>query len=297
MKKVVALLVIAVCVLILAAAFYATTSRVVNPDGSVFIANFNRALYGDNITGGNLTLVNPTSSKIEGLQLTVEVDGSTILIENLRSTSTVTVHDLNNHSFPFSLTDNFTLISLDANQTKSFQFNLANQTRTLTVYSQHLIKIYLSKDKPGDVINGETFTMKQEKAYLQILNYSTIEHSNDTWHRYYNQANARYEYVNDNPNFYQQYHHNTGATLEANSFQWAQTLNQIGETYFNITVHNNSTFPVNDISFSAGETVNQQSLTASAVLDKPLQPNETCIIPVSLTAVPRYGYASGNIDK
>jgi hypothetical protein len=125
----------------------------------------------------------------------------------------------------------------------------------------------------GDIINGQSFTIPQEKAYLQITGYSSIEHDNETWHEYFNTTTNRVEYVNDQPNFYQQSHN--FFPLDPNSYNWAKALNQIGEHYFNVTIHNNCSFPVKEIAlFSGGGSVK------FALPDYVLQPNETYILPM-----------------
>ena len=117
----------------------------------------------------------------------------------------------------------------------------------------------------------------QEKAYLQITGYSSIEHDNNTWHEYFNSTTNRYEYVNDQPNFYQQYHHSAFFPLDPSSYNWAKSMNQLGEHYFNVTVYNNSTFSVNGIAlFSASGSV------AFAFPDYVLHSNETYTFPVQV---------------
>jgi hypothetical protein len=98
----------------------------------------------------------------------------------------------------------------------------------------------------------------------------------NTWHEQYNINKNRQEYINDQPNFYQQYHHSAYYPMESTSFNWAKNLNQIGEHYFNVTVFNNSTFPVVKVAFYLGE-----GGVAFALPDKIIQPNETYVLPVA----------------
>jgi hypothetical protein len=194
---------------------------------------------------------------------------------------------------PFDFADNFTAITIEPNQTRSIQFTFAYPE--ITLFSQHTVKLYLSQNNLGDVINGQSFTILQRKAYLQILAYSPIQHDNDTWHEHFNSAKNRYEYVNDQPNFFQRSNPYRYFPLEPNSYNWAKTLNQIGENYFNVTVCNNNTFPVKTAMFFGGSSIDEQSSLASALLDGVLQPNETCVIAVSSLAIPAYSYASGDL--
>ena len=56
-----------------------------------------------------------------------------------------------------------------------------------------------------------------------------------------------------------------------------KTLNQLGEHYFNVTIFNNSSFPVKGIAFFGGE-----GSAAFALPDKILQPNEIYTFPVQV---------------
>jgi hypothetical protein len=143
-------------------------------------------------------------------------------------------------------------------------------------FSSHIFRFYLTQNSLGDKINGQSFTTPQEKAYLQITGYSSIEHSNNTWHEYFNSTTNRYEYINDQPNFYQQNHN--FFPLDPSSYNWAKSLNQIGEHYFNITIFNNSTLTVDKVEVNLGG-----GGVAFASFDKILQPNETYVIPVAVS--------------
>jgi hypothetical protein len=284
-------------VIVVSSAFAYVSVQNVNANGSnknaLFIASFSPDIYGDNISGGNITLVNPSNKNFDNLQLTAIVDDSPVAVTNLHSTRMIYVHDPRNQTMPFDFADNFTEITIEPNQTRSIQFTFAYPE--ITLFSQHTVKLYLSQNNLGDVINGQSFTILQRKAYLQILVYSSIQHDNDTWHEHFNSAKNRNEYVNDQPNFFQKSNPSRYFPLEPNSYNWAKTLNQIGENYFNVTVCNNNTFPVKTAMFSGGPSVDGQSYLASALLNDALQPNETCVIPVSLLAFPAYSYASGDL--
>ena len=78
------------------------------------------------------------------------------------------------------------------NETISLLFGILDRDTFLSyfgdaqidTFSSHVIKFYVSQNKFSDLINGQSFTIPQKKAYLQILGYSSIEHSNDAWHEY-----------------------------------------------------------------------------------------------------------------
>jgi hypothetical protein len=275
----------------------------------LFIASFNSEPYGNHVYSGNFTLVNSSNKTFEGLQLTVKVDDAWVAIKDLRSTRIFNAHDSQNHSFTGNFPEYFTEIDIEPNQNKSIQFTFADSN--ITLFSQHVVTLYLSQGTSGDEINGQSFIIPQEKAYLQIVGYSSIEHSEDTWHEYYNRAKLRYGYVNDQPNFYQQYHQSEYFPLEPDSYNWAKSLNQIGEHYFNVTVFNNNTFPVQAVTLFAG-TPNGDGWTAYASPDKILQPNETYIFPVAVSGenwwsaenvnqlgnfYPGHNYASGDLTS
>ena len=273
-----------------------------NPDqNSLFIASFHPILYGNIIRGGNITLVNPTNRYFDNLQLTAKVDDLNITITYLRETITCNAYDVRNESIQVTLPHNLTEISIEPYQNKSIQFNFADSD--ITVFSPHEVKLYILHNTLGDIIDGQSFMIPQKKAYIQIIGYSSIEHSNNTWHEYFNTTTNRYEYINDQPNFYQQIHN--FFPLTPSSYDWAKSLNQIGEHYFNVTVFNNSSFPVKAIALFSGE-----SFVAFALPDKILQPNENCTFPVQAAGenwwsvenvyhlsnfFPAYAYVSGDL--
>ena len=51
---------------------------------SLFIASFSPEIYGNNVTGGNIILVNPTSRYFDNLTLTAKVDDSKLIVPSLR---------------------------------------------------------------------------------------------------------------------------------------------------------------------------------------------------------------------
>jgi hypothetical protein len=259
-------------------------SLVNNSDqNGLFIASFSPVTVGSSVTGGSIVLVNPTNKNYENLTLSIRIDDSELIVPILRLVKPLPVEE------PFSnYSILITQISIEPNQNETIQLYLydPSQNETAKLYqtmvdvqtfSSHVFRFYITQNTFGDTVNGQPLTIPQEKAYLQIINYSSIEHDNNTWHEYFNSATNRYEYINDQPNFYQQYHHSAYYPMEPNSYNWAKTLNQLGEHYFNVTVFNNSSFPVKGIALFGGE-----GFVAFALPDKILQPNEIYTFPVQV---------------
>jgi len=239
----------------------------------LFIVSFNPVTVGSKVTGGSIVLANPTNNNFENLTLTVRIDDSELITPILRLWMRPTVP--------------ITQISIAPSQNETIQLYLFDPDKNeppfyetivnIQTFSSHVFKFYITKTNFGDVINGQSFTIPQQRAYLQITGYSLIEHSNDTWHEYFNSTTNRYEYINDQPNFYQQYHRSAFFPLDPSSYNWAKSLNQIGEHYFNVTVFNNNTFPVEKVTLHFGEGGVEEALH-----DKILQPNEMYVFPVAV---------------
>jgi hypothetical protein len=260
-------------------------SLVNNSDqNGLFIASFSPVTIGSNVTGGSIVLVNPTNKNYENLTLSVRIDDSGLIVPILRLVKPLPVEEpFSNYSVPI------TQISIEPNQNETIQLYLfdPSQNETAKLYqtmvdvqtfSSHVFRFYITQNTFGDIVNGQPLTIPQEKAYLQIIGYSSIEHDNNTWHEYFNSSIKKYEYVNDQPNFYQQYYQSRFFPLDPSSYKWAKMLNQLGEHYFNVTVYNNNTFPVKGITvFGGGGSV------ASALTDKALQPGETYAFPVQVS--------------
>jgi hypothetical protein len=240
----------------------------------LLIASFDPVTIGSKVTGGSIVLANPTDKNFENLTLTIRIDDSELITPILRLLMRPTVP--------------ITQISIGSSQNETIQLYLFDPDKNeppfyetivdVQTFSSHVFEFYVTKTTLGDVINGQSFTILQQKAYLQITGYSLIEHSNDTWHEYFNSTTNRYEYINDQPNFYQQYHRSAFFPLDPSSYNWAKSLNQIGEHYFNVTVFNNNTFPVEKVTLNFGD-----GGVEGALNDKILQPNETYVFPVAVS--------------
>jgi hypothetical protein len=279
------ILIVTLLVLTIVAILFAerlNISSVNNSDqNGLFIASFSPVTIGNNVTGGSVVLVNPTNKNYENLTLSIRIDGSELIVPILRLVKPLPVEEpFSNYSVPI------TQISIEPNQNETIQLFLFDPSQNDTAklyqtmmnvqtFSSHVFRFYITQNTFGDIVNGQSLTVPQEKAYLQITSYSPIEHSNNTWHEYFNSTTNRYEYINDQPNFYQQYHNSAYYPMEPNSYNWAKTLNQLGEHYFNVTVFNNSSFPVKGIALFGRE-----GSAEFALPDKILQPKEIYTFPV-----------------
>lgn len=269
-------------------------------DNGLILKSFSALTYGDNITGGTLVISNPTQRAFENLTLNLRIDDSQPITPYLRLVMPLSADPpFANYSVPI------TNLSIDPDQNLTLQVLLYNPDQntpafyntslTAQTYSPHVIAVYLTQSTFGDIIDGQTFTVLQQKAYLQIVGYSPVEHSQSTWHLYFNTSTQREEYINDQPNYLQTYSQSY-YPLDNFSYIWAKAFNQIGEHYFNVTVFNNSTFTVNRIAVTI-----DNGGTAYAHIDKVLQPNETYSFPLSIAPDAVIDYkpvessASGNI--
>lgn len=269
-------------------------------ENSLSIVSFTPSTIGSNVTGGSFVLVNPTNNYFENLTLAVKIDDSEPVLPFLRLPQQLPFYPFDRYNVPITKL----LIGPSENETIQFYLYDPSQGETAGLYhtmvnvqtfSSHVFRFYVTQSIFGDVVNGQSLTIPQEKGYLQVTGVSSIEHDNDTWHEYLNSSTNRYEYINDQPNFCQQYYRSAFYPMEPNSYNWAKMLNQLDESYFNVTVFNNNTFPVKGITLFGGSTLIEQSYLASAHLDDVLQPNETYVFPVPSLVLPSYAYVSGDL--
>jgi len=257
----------------------------------------------EGITEGNIVLVNPTSNSLSNLSMTIQVDSSEIIVPSLRlwySNHTVYVpnslmqsehiyEDMENFSTPI------TSISIEPNQKETI--SLSFPSPETFQFSSHNLTIYISQNNFGDIINGQSLTVPQTEAYLKVVGYSAVEFDGNTYHEYFNSTLNDYVYVNDNPNFCQRYF-NYSWEIYATNYHLASHMNMLDETYFNVTVFNNNTFPVNSVTLlgqipSRGSYMNWWG----ALIDYVMQPNETYVFPVPETELPYYGYVTGYVTN
>jgi hypothetical protein len=257
----------------------------------------------EGITLGNIVLVNPTSNSFSNLNMTIQVDGSEIIVPNLSLWySNYTVYTPNSflqslHIYEdmINFSTPITSISIEPNQNETISLIFPSQDTFR--FSSHNLTIYISQNSFGDIINGQSLTIPQTEAYLQVVSYSSIVFDNNTYSKHFSWTRNTYVYVNDNPNFLQRYFNRTWE-IGTGNYGMASRMNVLGERYFNVTVFNNNTFPVNSVAL-VGQIPSRGSYMDSwrALIDYVMQPNETYVFPVGETELPNYAYATGYITN
>lgn len=285
---------------ILGTVLFAANSMYMSKDkkpAGVFVASYIPGWHEGSNTQGSIVLVNPTGNEYSNITLIAQIDGVEINNASLRlwdNNFTVNVpHSLIDNMDLFYAMKNYsspiTSISIKPNQnvTVSLNFTASESYR----FNSHNLTVYLTKDGFGDLINGQSLTIPPTETYLQVVKLSPVQYDNDTFHLYYD------EYRNDNPNFLQQYRNRT-ITIGSSNYRLAAKINVLGEYYFNVTVHNNSSFPVNSVMLF-GQLPDRGGYVGSwgAKLDIGLQPGESYLFPVGERALPINAYATGYITS
>ncbi len=165
------------------------------------------------VTEGNIVLVNPTSNSFSNLTLAIQVDNSDVINPSLglwdsnyelNSPNTFFQseelwRDMQNFSTPI------TSITIGPNQKANISLSIPSSISFS--FSSHNLKIYVSQNNFGDIINGQLLIVPQTEAYLQIVNFSVVESDEGTYHQYYNNTlNSNMVAVAYNPNFYHRYY-------------------------------------------------------------------------------------------
>ncbi len=197
--------------------------------------------------GGNIILVNPTSNSFSNLTLAVQLDSSDVINPSLslwnsnyelNSPNTYVQseelwHDMPNFSTPI------TSINIGPNQKENISLSIPSSM--WFPFSSHNLKIYVSQNSFGDIINGQLLIVPQTEAYLQIANLSAIESNAGTYHEYYNSTlKSDMVTVAYNPNFYQRYHNISQHEVYSEVFGMMRSSpledGQFDATYLNVTV-------------------------------------------------------------
>ncbi len=248
-------------------------------------------------TEGNIVLLNPTISSFSNLTLAIQVDNSDVINPNLglwnsnyELTSPNTFlqseelwHDMQNFSTPI------TSINIGPNQKENISLSIPSSISF--PFSSHNLKIYVSQNNFGDIINGQLLIVPQTEAYLQILNFSAVESDEGTYHQYYNNTlNSNMVSVAYNPNFYQRYHNISEYDIYADNFGIMHHMGATDYTYRNVTVFNNNTFPVNSVT-----VFGQKPYRTEALIDYTIQPSETYLFPVLDDVARTYAYVTGYV--
>jgi hypothetical protein len=253
------------------------------------------------ITEGNIVLANPTNNSLNDLNMTIQVDSSETIVPSLRlwdsnytlntpdsfMQSVYLFEDLQNFSTPI------TSISIEANQNETI--SLVFPSPESFQFSNHSLTIYVSKYTFGDIINGQLLIVPQTQAYLQLVKYGSVE-TDDTYHLHYDASYGEDMMILDNPNFFQRYHNETGHPIYPDLYGLARAMDVLGDTYFNVTVFNNSTFPVDSVALQ-GQISFRGNYTNhwGALIDYVMQPNETYLFPVAEHELPSYAYVTGYV--
>ncbi len=254
-------------------------------------------------TMGNIILVNPTSSSFSNLSLSIQIDSSETINPLLRLwDSNYMLKEPNS-----SIQSDYIIEDIQKFSTQITSFNIGpNQKESICLdfptsiwfqFYSHNLKISVSQNSFGDIINGQSLVVPQTEAYLQIVNFGAIESDKGTYHQYYNSTlQSEMVTIACNPNFYQRYYNISEYDVYSGNFGLTHDMGSTDGTYFNVTVFNNSTFPVNSITLfgqipSRGSYVNSWA----ALRDYTMQPNETYLFPVSSTDFPSFAYVSGYI--
>ena len=232
------------------------------------------------VSEGNITLVNPTDNAFNNLNVTIRLDDSNLLCYSNYSVSWENAVAFLKYSLPQT-------INIEPHQNKTISIFFASLDSF--GFSSHKIQIYVSQNNFGDIINGQSLDIPQTMAYLKVLSYSQVESDYNTFHKYGNVFRL------DNPNFLQRYSNGIKEIGSANYYM-AADMGILGMTYYNVTIANNSTFPVTHVTlhdlsmhhadFGCGQTYYQV-----------IQPNETLLFPVGQKTIPSNGYVTGYITN
>lgn len=305
-KAVVAVLVIVLCVVLVAILLLAAKpdAVLVNENRpSLYIASYSPGLSESSHIDGNIVLVNPSSNVYSNLSLAIQLDNyetfkpalrvwDTNYTPNAPTSLIQSAHiyrDMLNYSTPT------TTINLEPYQNLTLWLNLTSPREFR--FDPHKLTIFLTQHDFGDLINGQSFMLPQTQVYLEIKSFSSVHSDNDTYHKYFSSSQSRYVYRNDNPNFCQRYR-NQSWEIGVGNYGMAADMGVLGVRYFNVTVHNNSTFPVNSITlFGQLSNGGNHTFDWRAISSYVLQPGETYLFPVSEKELPSNAYATGYITK
>jgi hypothetical protein len=256
---------------------------------------------GGGLTEGNIVLANPTSNSLANLTMTIKVDNSDTIIPSLRLWDSNYTLNTPTSFFQslllFEDMENFssiiTSISIEPNQKETI--SVVFPSPESFQFGNHSLTIYVSKNNFGDIINGQLLVVPQTEAYLQIVNFSAIESDQGTYHQYYNSTlESNMVTVAYNPNFYQRYHNISEYDYYADNFGIMHYMGALDYSYFNVTVFNNNTFPVNSVTlFGQIQSRGTYRNGWNALIDYVMQPNETYLFPVAQTELPSHSYATG----
>lgn len=306
-KAAIAVLVIVLCVvLIVVLLIVAEPDAVLINENQprLYVSSYTPGLSESSHIDGNIVLVNPSSNAYSNLSLSIQLDTYEIFKPTIRvwdtnytlNTPTSLIQSAHLYRDMLYYSTPITTINLEPNQNLTLWLNLTSQGTTIR-FDPHKLTIFLTQQDFGDLINGQSFTLPQTEVYLEIKSFSSVHSDNDTYHKYFSSSQNRYVYRNDNPNFCQRYR-NWSWEIGTANYGMAAEMGVLGVRYFNVTVHNNSTFPVNNIKlFGQLPSAGNYTFTWPAISDYILQPGETYLFPVGEKELPTNAYATGYITN
>jgi hypothetical protein len=294
----IALAIVILCVILIAVLF---ATKPNDDYTSLYVASYIHGPWNDNTAEGNIVLVNPTSNSYSNLTLAIQIDSSEIINPILRlwdsnytlNTPNSFLQSVNMYQDMVNFSTPIASINIEPNQNETISLSFPSPYEFR--FSAHNLTIYLSQHSFGDIINGQLLTIPQAEAYLQIVSYSSVVTDYDTYHKYFSWTRNTYVYRNDNPNFLQRYF-NRSWEIGTGNYGMASRMGVLSETYFNVTVYNNNTFPVNSITL-VGQIPNQDIPfnNGRALIDYVIHPDETYVFPVGESRLPTYAYATGYV--
>ncbi len=250
-------------------------------------------------TQGNIVLVNPTSNSYSNLNLSIRFDISEIISPTLKLwdsnytlktpnsffESVKMLQDIQNFSTP--------IISINIEPNRKENISLSIQSQISFGFSSHNLTIYVSQNNFGDIINGQSLTVPQAQAYLQIVNFRAVESDEGTYRQYYDSTQkSNMVTIAYNPNYYQRYHNISKYDIYAENFGLMHHMGALDYTYRNVTVFNNNTFPLNSVTVFW-----QEPYRSGGLMDYAIQPGETYLFPILDYVLPSYAYVTGYVTN
>ncbi|NLF89547.1 hypothetical protein GX563_12090 [Candidatus Bathyarchaeota archaeon] len=270
---------------------------------SLVVTSYTPASYGNNSTQGNIVLVNLTNNTYADLSLAIKIDGSEIINPTMRlwaddyqiKAPNSYLQSLDMYQLMLNSTTPISTICIGANQTLTM--SLSYPCVDTFQFSSHDLTVYLSQDQFGDRLDGQVIIIPQTEAYLEVLSIGPLHHD-DIYQLFFDPIKNETVYINKHPNFLQRYLNYSIDRINVANYRAVSNINALGETYFNVTVHNNNTFPVNSVTlFGQIPSRGSNILDWHALFDDVLQPNETYVFPVGIKELPTNTFATGYLTQ
>jgi len=171
---------------------------------------------------------------------------------------------------------------------------------SITYVSEPVVTIAVEPKNPKDIpalLEALDKLIPQTEAYLEVLSIGPLHHD-DIYQLFFDPIKNETVYINKHPNFLQRYLNYSIDRINVANYRAVSNINALGETYFNVTVHNNNTFPVNSVTlFGQIPSRGSNILDWHALFDDVLQPNETYVFPVGIKELPTNTFATGYLTQ